>query len=342
MQATGTLSRSLKIARGMDRVWVVILLIPVLLAAFAPDQLIPTVEFTSKAFLKTSIFIGIAVCMTAWLRAASLEAIVARVFSNQKYVMIVLAALVGGLSPFCSCEVIPFIAALLAAGAPLSPVMAFWLSSPLIDPPMFLITGSVLGFDFAIAKTIAAVGIGLLGGFAIVLIEELGFLKDPLRKNAPMAGCCGSNPFERPIVWKFWGESERREMFRETAVENALFLSKWLLLAYLLQSLMVAWIPAEWVAGTLGGEGVVSIVLGAAIGIPAYLNGYAAVPLVDGLLNQGMAQGTAMAFLIAGGITSVPAALAVWALTRKTVFAWYMVLACAGAILAGFLWNIVA
>ena len=97
-----------------------------------------------------------------------------------------MAALLGGLSPFCSCEVIPFIAALLAVGAPLSAIMAFWLASPLMDPAMFLITSGTLGFDFAIAKTIAAVAIGLGGGFFVKALSGSMLFADPL-KVAPKA-----------------------------------------------------------------------------------------------------------------------------------------------------------
>ncbi|MEZ5913781.1 MAG: permease [Paracoccaceae bacterium] len=79
-----------------------------------------------------------AILAVAWLKATGAETLMARAFEGRETRMIVLAALVGGLAPFCSCEVIPFIAALLAVGVPLSAVMAFWLASPLMDPAMFL------------------------------------------------------------------------------------------------------------------------------------------------------------------------------------------------------------
>lgn len=75
-------------------------------------------------------------------------------------------------------------------------------------------------------------------------------------------------------------------------------------------------IPAETVTATLGGEGLLPIVTATLVGVPAYLNGYAALPLVGGLIEQGMAPGAGMAFLVAGGVTSIPAAMAVWALAR--------------------------
>ncbi len=339
MNQAVTTTRSL--AGRVDRVWLLIAAIPLGLLALAPEQFAPTVIFASSAFLKTAAFIAIAVLLAAALHASSLERIISRAFSRQKALAILLASLAGGLSPFCSCEVIPFVVALLAAGSPLSPVMAFWLSSPLIDPPMFIITSNVLGVDFAIGKTIAAVGVGLLGGFSIAALERAGAFATTLRPDTPMASCCGGPAAPEHTELLFWRDQLRMQLFRANLVENALFLSKWLLLAYILQSLMVAWVPPEWVSTLLGNGGPASVGLGALLGVPAYLNGYAAVPLVDGLVDQGMSSATAMSFLIAGGITSFPAAMAVWAVARIPVFASYIVLACVGAVLSGLAWGMV-
>ncbi|MHA1536790.1 MAG: permease, partial [Alphaproteobacteria bacterium] len=71
----------------------------------------------------------------------------------------------------------------------------------------------------------------------------------------------------------------------------------------------------------------------------AYLNGYAALPLVGGLMEQGMAPGAAMAFLIAGGVTSIPAAIAVYAVARPPVFASYIGFALFGAVAAGLIFG---
>ena len=105
---------------------------------------------------------------------------------------------------------------------------------------------------------------------------------------------------------------------------------------------MLHYVPDGWIAGILGGSGVFPIVLGALVGAPAYLNGYAAVPLVDALLAQGMSNGAAMSFVIAGGVSSIPAAIAVWALVKPRVFMAYLGLAMVGAVLAGVVWNAVA
>ena len=85
----------------------------------------------------------------------------------------------------------------------------------------------------------------------------------------------------------------------------------------------------------MGGEGILSIPLAAFVGVPAYLNGFAAIPLVSGLMELGMAPGAALAFMVAGGVSCVPAAIAVFALVRLPVFFWYLCLALAGSLIAG-------
>lgn len=332
-----------------DKAWLFILLIPVALAVFDAQQVWPTLVFAAKAITHTGVFIIFAVLAVGYLKATGAETLLASAFEGRELKMIFAAAALGGLSPFCSCEVIPFIAAALAVGAPLSAVMAFWLASPLMDPAMFLITSGTLGFDFALAKTLAAIGTGLLGGFVVKSFATSALFANPL-KSAPIKSCCGDDGHsdQGPTglsgqpQWRFWTEPARRQTFRTTVWDNALFLGKWLLLAYLLESLMLQYIPADLIAKVLGGDGFRPILMGALVGAPAYLNGYAAVPLVDALLAQGMSNGAAMSFVIAGGVSCIPAAVAVWALVKPRVFAAYIGIAMTGALIAGIAWNLVA
>ena len=328
--------------KRIDKAWLAVLVIPLLVLVFDPPQFWPTLIFASAAMGDTGIFIIIAITLVAYVKATGAETLLAKAFEGNQVRMILFAALLGGLSPFCSCEVIPFIAALLAVGAPLAAVMAFWLASPLMDPAMFMITWGELGLDFAIGKTIAAVGLGLMGGYITMAFARSPVLADPLREKPQVGGCCGVKaPFQGKPVWNFWGEADRRVMFRDTWVENALFLFKWLLIAYLFEALMVHYVPAEMIASTLGGTGIGTIALASVVGMPAYLNGYAAVGLLGGLIEQGMAPGAAMSFVIAGGVSCIPAAIAVWALVKPRVFAAYIGIAFVGAIIAGLLWNLV-
>lgn len=323
--------------------WAFTLALLVLVALLDWPQFTPTLIFSAKALAGTAPFIMFAVLAVAYLKASGAENMIAKAFSGNQTRMIIMAALLGGLSPFCSCEVIPFIAALLAVGAPLGAVMAFWLASPLMDPAMFAITSGTLGWEFASAKAVAAIGLGMMGGFGTMLFANTPVFADPLRERPAVGGCCGvKKPFSGTPVWQFWREADRRETFRDTALENALFLVKWLTLAYVLESLMLAYVPAEMIAQLLGGTGLGPILMGALVGAPAYLNGYAAVPLVDALLAQGMAPGAAMSFVIAGGVSCIPAAVAVWALVKPRIFIAYLSFALIGAMIAGITWQAIA
>ena len=324
-----------------QRVWLASVMLLAVLALFDSTQAADSAMFAGGALISTAPFLVLSIAIAAWAGATGADNLIAKAFTGAPLMMIGLAALAGGISPFCSCGVIPLIAALLAMGVPLSAVMAFWLASPIMDPSMFVLTAGVLNMEFAVAKTVAAVGLGLFGGLVVHLMARGGALSDPLREGIGNGGCGGSKiRAPKPVVWRFWEDPERRAKFGKTALTTTLFLAKWLTLAFLLESLMLAWIPAETVTSALGGTGLMPIVMATLVGVPAYLNGYAALPLVGGLIDQGMAPGAGLAFLVAGGVTSIPAAMAVWALARPQVFALYIGLSLTGAFASGLLFQL--
>lgn len=324
----------------VDRIWLAVAAILLALALTVPAQAAASAWSTLESLVGVLPFLLLSVVVAAHAKASGADGLIARAFRGRMMSMIVLAALAGALSPFCSCGVIPLIAALLAMGVPLPPVMAFWLASPIMDPSMFMLTAATLGTGFAVAKTLAAVGVGLLGAFGTLALQRTSLLAHPLREGVGNGGCAGNRVrAPAPVRWQFWHEPERRAVFSSEAVSITAFLGKWLTLAFLLESLMVAWVPNELVAGVAGGDGVLPVFWAALIGIPAYLNGYAALPLVGALLNQGMAPGAAMAFLLAGGVSSIPAAIAVYALARPPVFVAYLGFALAGSLLAGLVYG---
>jgi len=329
--------------RRLDRAWLAMVLIAAAVLALDAAQFTRSLRFTGGSLIAIAPYLALAIGLAAYARASGADGLIARAFDGRLTTMIVVAALFGGLSPFCSCGVIPLIAALLAMGVPLPAVMAFWLSSPLMDPSMFVLTAGTLGLGFAVAKTIAAVGIGLAGGYATLALMNAGAFAEPLRPGVGDGGCAGAlMRRQRPVVWRFWRDSARWQAFSTEASRTVLFLGKWLTLAFLLESLMLAWVPADAIARVLGPDSLAAIPIAVVVGVPAYLNGYAALPLVAGLLDMGVAPGAGMAFLIAGGVTSIPAAIAVWALVRRQVFLWYVALSLTGGLAAGILYQTLA
>ena len=324
-----------------ERVWLASAAILAALFLVVPAQGLTSAGFVASALVKIAPYLALSILIAAYAGATGADGLIARAFTGAPALMIVVAAAAGALSPFCSCGVIPLIAALLSMGVPLAAVMAFWLASPVMDPSMFALTAGVLGAEFAVAKTLAAFGLGLGGGIVTYALAGAGALTDPLREGVGDGGCGGSKiRVRRPVVWRFWEDAARRAKFGTESLKTTLFLAKWLTLAFLLESLMVAYLPADLVVRAVGGEGVAPILSATLVGVPAYLNGYAALPLVGGLIDQGMAPGAAMAFLVAGGVTSLPAALAVWALVKRPVFGLYIALSLSGAFLSGLLFQL--
>lgn len=330
------LARIDKVVWGMLGVYLALFL-------YEPHRVPESFIFVAEALVHISPFLLFSVAVAAYAQATGSDKLIQKVFSGKPAATIATAALFGSLSPFCSCGVIPIVAGLLGAGVPLAPVMAFWISSPLMDPEMFILSAAALGLPFTVAKTLAAFGIGMIGGFATLAAVRLGWFKNPL--TAAVTKCCGStcsseDTTKDGVLWRFWREIPRRRIFADSLGETGWFLGKWLTLAFAVESLMVMYIPANLVAEWLGGGAWWTIPAAVIAGIPAYMNGFAAIPLMAGLIDMGMAEGAALAFMVAGGVTSIPAAMAVFALVRGQVFAWYLVLSLSGSLAAGILYQL--
>ena len=341
LRTAGSRVHSALRAVARDRVVQVFVLALIALGVLDAAQLPESVRFVAGALAGIAPFLVLAVAIAAYAAASGADRLIARAFSGSPGRTVVLASVVGALSPFCSCGVIPLIAAMLRAGVPLAPVMAFWLASPIMDPEMFVLTAAGVGLGFAGAKTVAAVGMGLAGGIAVLALERAGGLRDPLA-DAARPGCGAGFDPRAPVSvrWRFWEDADRRDRFVRDSLGTGGFLLKWLTVAFLAESLMVAYVPAESVAALVGGDSAFAIPLAAVVGVPAYMNGYAAIPLISGLLAMGMSNGAALAFATAGAVSCIPAAIAVWALVRRSVFVLYLALGLGGAMLSGLLYQV--
>ncbi len=325
----------------MDPVFLTLAGLTGLLAALDFAQVGSSFKFTLEAMWHMLPFFALAIGVAAYAKATGADSTIARVFSGNPVRSTVLAAFVGALSPFCSCGVIPLIAAMLGAGVPLAPVMAFWIASPIMDPEMFILTAAGIGINFAIAKTLATIAMGLLAGFSVLLLQRHGFLKSPLQAKvtSACASSCDSGK-STGINWRFWQEAQRVQAFMSESKAIGIFLGKWLAFAFFLESLMLAYVSPDWITGYVGADNIFAIPLAAIVGVPSYLNGYAAIPLISGLLEMGMTPGAAMAFITAGAVSSIPAAIAVYALVKKPVFILYLTLGLVGSMLTALLYQL--
>ncbi|WP_135079143.1 permease [Terasakiella sp. SH-1] len=335
---TAVLKKSDFISR-LDKVWLTLIISLALLFILDQAQFMPGVEFTVKSLWDIAPFILVSVLFAAYAKASGLDNQVARVFSGNPTQAIVLAAAFGALSPFCSCGVIPIIAGLLGAGVPLAPVLAFCIASPIMDPEMFVLMLGVFGMELTLVKTLSAFAMGAGGGFATHLFMKKGFFANPLKATTGCSSCSCTSTMSlkvEKVAWKFWQEDRRRKDWNDTFTATGYFLLKWLSLAFFFEGLMLTYVPADEIGQFLGNDAWWTVPLAVFVGIPTYLNGYAAIPTVSGLMELGMTPAAALGFMVGGGVTCIPAAIGMYGLLRKDVFILYLALGIGGALVASF------
>ena len=128
----------------------------------------------------------------------------------------------------------------------------------------------------------------------------------------------------------------RQRLFKETLSATAMVV-KFMALAFFLEALIILYVPPEWITTALGHKNPLAIATAAVLGVPTYTSSLTALPMISGLLTQGMNPAAALAFLIAGPTTTLPAMAAVWPLVARRVFVLYVSFALVGAIIFGYL-----
>jgi hypothetical protein len=116
---------------------------------------------------------------------------------------------------------------------------------------------------------------------------------------------------------------------------------KFMILAFFLEALIELYIPSGWISGLLGNENPWAILIAAFLGVPAYTSNLASLPMIGGLLSQGMNPAAGLAFLIAGPTTTLPAMAAVWGIVSRRVFSLYIAISLVGAILVGYAFTLI-
>ncbi len=328
----------------MRWVWALSLLLASIAAwSLWPDQTIATIIFVVKSMIDVAPLVIPGILITAWVAASGAGGHIKRALEGKRLLAIITASLVGAVTPVCGVTVLPLMAGLLASGVPLAPVMAFWLSSPVTDPAMFAVTATILGFHFAIGKTLAAFFIGLMGGIVSTSLSRYAWVKTPLREHGLASSLtnpssCEISAFEFAI-WKY---SNRRQQFLKEFWAITKLIIIVLGLAFAAEHLMQQFLKPEALSNYVGSQSNWAIPLAVFVGSPAYLDGYAALPFTRGLIDHGMSLGAAMAFLVSGSVVSIWGAMAIFPVLKLKPFLLYLALAVVGSVASGYLFQVVS
>ena len=183
-----------------------------------------------------------------------------------------------------------------------------------------------------------------------VAIQTSGLALESIPVAAPAATSCETGSCSIPLTVSAKEESWQTQLvtsFRN--IDQSRFLhevgkeswniGRWLIIAFLLEALITLYVPQGTIAAVLGNSNNLAVPLAAVIGIPLYLTNITALPIINGLLAQGMQPGAAIAFLIAGPVTTIPAMTAVWGVVNRRIFVLYLAVGLLGAMLLGILAN---
>jgi len=246
---------------------------------------------------------------------------------------VVLAAFIGAASPLGSYVVIPLSAALLAAGVPLPPLMALMVASPLINPNLFMLTLGAMGPEMALARTVTAVLLGTAAGYLSywMLLRREVSVTSLLRDRQPfaMATATAGSP-DRTI------KAFLRDLYRMSR-----YVSKYFFLAIVLAAAFKILINPSVIVRLFGDSLFLSVVLTTAAGVPFYVCGGAAIPVVQSLAELGMSKGAVLAFFISGPVTKVSNLVVLSAAFKPRLVLWYLMAGIGGALLFGLLYNLI-
>lgn len=305
-----------------------------------PSYMVEAVKFVLWGLLTVAPIVIPGIVLAAWIIASGADTRIASAFEGRTLRTVLAASLIGAITPVCGVTVLPLMAGLLAAGVPLAPVMAFWLSSPITDPAMLATTAATLGLSFAVGKTIAAFALGVFGGAFTALFAKTPWALNALRDNGLArqlsAARCGEAQSFDPWVWQ---TDRRRKSFTKQFWATARLILICLIPAFAAEYALNAALTPGSLAAYVGEDQWWAIPAAVFVGAPAYIDGYAALPLTRGLIENGMSQGAAMAFLVSGGVVSIWGALAIAPILKLKPFILYLALAVLGSLAAGYVFG---
>ena len=248
-------------------------------------------------------------------------------------------------TPLCSCGTTAVVLGMMASLMPWAPIIAFMVASPLTSPEELFYSAGLFGWPFALTFFAASIILGLAGGACGALLESRGWLKHQTRMAAPCTSC-SALPVIQTITCGCQGTGPVKSRLQIKNYFKAILTSGKQLLVMFLGFAFIGYflnglLPTEWITAAFGVGNHYSVPLAATLGLPFYVSTEASLPLIRAMLDAGMSQGAAMAFLISGAGTSIGAIAGALTIARWRVIAVVVGVLWVGAIAFGYIFNFV-
>ena len=238
------------------------------------------------------------------------------------------AALLGTVTPFCSCSSIPIFMGFTAAGLPLGVSFSFLISSPMVDLGSLVLLSGIFGIRIAFIYVLLGLCLAVIGG---VVIEHLGMeneVEDILR---------GVSAVEQDIPTL--SLKERLSYAKEQVKTTFRKVFPYILLGVGIGSLIHNWIPKAWVLSLLGARNPFGVILATLVGIPMYADIFGTIPIAESLLLKGAELGTVLSFMMGVTTLSLPSMIMLRKVIKPKLLGIFIGICVVGIILIGYLFN---
>ncbi|WP_300627137.1 permease [uncultured Thomasclavelia sp.] len=241
----------------------------------------------------------------------------------------IISALLGTVTPFCSCSSIPLFIGFTSAGLPLGVTFSFLISSPMVDLGSLVLLMSIFGAKIAITYVIVGLIIAVIGGTIIEKMHMEKYVEEFIMKSSGV-------DISSPDLSK----KERLQYAKEQVIETFKKVFPYILIGVGIGAVIHNWIPETWIEGILGGNNPFGVILATIVGIPMYADIFGTIPVAEALLAKGALLGTVLAFMMAVTTLSLPSLIMLKKAVKPKLLALFIAICAIGIIIVGYLFNV--
>lgn len=238
------------------------------------------------------------------------------------------AALLGTVTPFCSCSSIPIFMGFTSAGLPIGVTFSFLISSPMVDLGSLVLLMSIFGGRVAVVYVILGLVIAVIGG---TLLEKLGMERyvEDFIKNAPHMEVEGQTLTRR----------DRVQYAKEQLLSTIKKVAPYIFIGVAIGAFIHNVVPQAWVEKILGSNNPLAVILATLVGVPMYADIFGTIPVAESLLFKGAGLGTILAFMMAVTTLSLPSMIMLKKAVKPKLLAVFIAICTIGIIIVGYFFN---
>lgn len=279
--------------------------------------------------IKIFILLGVLIFSVSWIQSYFPPERTRDILGRMSGVKANIAgALLGTLTPFCSCSSIPLFIGFTSAGLPLGVTFSFLISSPLVDLASVILLASIFNWSIALAYVVVGLILAVVGGTIVGIARVEDQVEAFVMKNKVL-----DMPQEEIT------KAERAAFAWEQVKE--IFFRVWLyvLIGVGIGALIHNWIPQDWITGLLGQEHWYSVIIATLVGVPMYADIFGTLPIAEALVAKGVGLGTALAFMMAVTALSLPSMIMLKQVIKIRLLVSFFLIVTVGIVLIGYLFN---